>query len=107
MELQEIYPSIRKLNAEVIAISVDNIEDAARMAHHAEAEFPILADTNANVAKAYGIYDLLGDGVAAPTTIVIGNQGQVMAIHVGEHIADRISTSELLQVLTDLKWSEA
>ena len=84
-----------------------NIEDAARMAHHAEAEFPILADTNANVSKAYGIYDLLGDGVAAPTTIVIGNQGQVMAIHVGKHIADRISTSELLQVLADLKWSEA
>ena len=105
--MQSIYTDVRKLDAELLAISVDSIEDAARMSHHSKAEFTILADSAASVAKAYGIYDLLGDGLAAPTTIIIDNKRQIIAIHVGEHIADRITSNELLRTLSQLKLSEA
>ena len=104
--MQSDYPLIKKQRAEVLAISVDNIVDAARMSQHASAAFPVLADTDAAVSKAFGIFDLLGDGLAAPTTIIIDNQRQVLALHVGKHIADRIPSKELLRILSELKWSE-
>jgi peroxiredoxin len=90
---------MRAEGAELLAISVDSQADALRMADHAEASFPILYDENAVVAAAYGLYDLLGDGVSAPATLVLDRDGSLLGSHVGRDIADRVPASVILDAL--------
>ena len=67
------------------------------------AEFPILADPQGNVVRRYGVYNLLGDEVAAPATLIIGKEGAVLWRQVGRDIADRPSADEILAVVRDIK----
>lgn len=60
------------------------------------AHFPVLADPDGKVARLYGVYDLLGDGLAAPATFVIWSDGTVKWRHVGESIDDRPSAGDVL-----------
>lgn len=99
MELQETYPQFASLGAEVIAVSVDDALDAGRMVERYGVEFPVLFDSSADVARAWGIYDLLDDGVAAPAAYVFDASGELFAYSIGENIADRPSSVELLATL--------
>ena len=55
-------------NADLVAVSIDTREDALLMLELAGAEFPILADPYREATLSYGVFDLLGDGVATPST---------------------------------------
>jgi peroxiredoxin len=90
---------MRAERAQLIVISVDSQADARRMADHAKASFPILYDKNAAVVTAYGLYDLLGDGVSAPATLVLNRDGSILGSHVGRDIADRVPASVILDAL--------
>ena len=82
---------------------MDGIQDAAQMASLTGAGFPILADPQGNVVRRYGFYNLHGDQVAAPATLVIGQEGAVLWRHVGQNIADRPAVGEVLAVLRDME----
>ena len=69
------------------------------------ARYPVLADPNRRVAEAYGVFDLLGDGVAAPTTIILTSD-RIVAMQVGQSIGDRPSTASILHTLRQLKAGE-
>ena len=68
----------------------------------AEAGFPILADPLGATARSYGVFDLLGDGIAAPATFIIAGDGRIAWSRIGEDIADRVAPSEILARLDDL-----
>ena len=102
MELQGAYRDIRAQGAELLAISVDSVADARRMADYAGADFPVLADEDRGVAQAYGVFDLLRDGVSAPATLIIDRNGALAATHVGSRIDDRVSTGTILEFLRQL-----
>ena len=70
--------------------------DALGMAEFSGARFPILSDAGAGVAKAYRVFDLHGDGVAAPATFIVNAAGEIVDVHVGESIADRPPPDEIL-----------
>lgn len=97
--MQSFYDEFESRNAGLAAISTDLLVDAERMEVLAEAEFPILADTNEDVSKSYGVFNLLGDGVAAPATFVILPDGGVVWGYVGVDIGDRVPTLAILEVL--------
>ena len=97
--MQSFYDEFESRNVGLAAISTDLLVDAERMEVLAEAEFPILADTNESVSKSYGVFNLLGDGVAAPATFVILPDGGVVWGYVGETIGDRVPTLAILEVL--------
>lgn len=99
MELQGSYSDIRAEDAELLAISVDSMEDAERMVAHANAEFPVLSDADATVSRAYQVYDLLGDGLAAPSVFILDGSGALLGGYVGESASDRIRPADILQVL--------
>ncbi len=101
MELEESYDAIRGLDAELLAISVDTLEYSRQMQDLVGASFPVLADPNHAVASAYGIFDLLGDGVAAPATFIISS-GAVVAGHIGRDISDRVPASAILEELREI-----
>ena len=97
--MQSFYDEFESRNAGLAAISTDLLVDAERMEVLAEAEFPILADTNEDVSKSYGVFNLLGDGVAAPATFIIRPDGGVVWGYVGVDIGDRVPTLAILEVL--------
>lgn len=66
------------------------------------ARYPVLADPELAAASAYGIYNLLGDGVAAPATLIIVGR-QIAASYVGRDIADRVPAPAILQTLRELR----
>lgn len=99
MELQESYADIRAAGGELLAISTDDLEGARAMAEHAGAHFPILADADHAVASAYGVFDLLGDGVAAPSVFILAPDGTVLGGHVGQDIGDRVPAQTIVDFL--------
>lgn len=97
--MQSFYNEFDSRNIGLAAISTDLLVDAERMEVMAGAEFPILADTNEDVSKSYGVFNLLGDGVAAPATFVILPGREVAWGYVGINIGDRVPTLAILEVL--------
>ena len=97
--MQSFYHEFESRNVGLAAISTDLLVDAERMMEMAGAEFPILADTNEDVSKSYGVFNLLGDGVAAPATFIIRPDGGVVWGYVGVDIGDRVPTLAILEVL--------
>ena len=67
------------------------------------AEFPILADPGAQVAKAYGVFDLLRDGLAAPAAFIIDNDRNIVWSYVGSGVNDRARPPVLLTALAELE----
>ena len=85
-----------------MALSVDNAENAADMKDAYGLEFPVLYDTDTAVATAYGVYDLLGDGVSAPATFIIRTDGTIESALIGTSISERPTPDSILEVLATL-----
>ena len=88
---------------EVVTISMDGTEGAAQIASHVGAEFPVLSDQDGSVARQYGVYNLLGDGLAAPAIFILGKDGAVWWRHVGTNISDRPSAETILRQLQEFE----
>ena len=54
------------------------------------------------MARPYGVFDLLEDGVAAPATLILNREGELAGTHIGEDIADRVSAATIIAFLADL-----
>ena len=67
----------------------------------AGARFPILSDPDGAAARSYGVFDLLGDGVATPATFIVKQEGSIGWCYVGEHIGDRATIQDILTALDD------
>ena len=77
-------------------------QDTARaqtMAQLIGASFAILADANHAVADAYGVFNLLGDGVATPSVFVIDPAGRIIWSYVGRDANDRPPAGQVLDHL--------
>lgn len=96
--MEEAYEEIRGQGAELLAISTDDIGGAQRMQQTVGATFRVLADPTRATAEAYRVFDLLGDGVAAPATFIV-DADSLIAVHVGSSIGDRPSAASLLHTL--------
>ncbi len=84
-----MYPEFLKRNVSLAAISTDDTADALKMMELTGAEFAILSDKDAEVAKAYGVYNLLRDGVATPSAVIVSPESDIEWKYVGESISDR------------------
>ena len=91
-----MYPEFLKRNVSLAAISTDDTADALKMVELSGAEFPILSDKDAAVAKDYGVYNLLRDGVATPSAVVVSPGGDIEWKYVGRSISDRPTPDAIL-----------
>ena len=89
-------PEFLKRNVSLAAISTDDTADALKMMELTGAEFAILSDQDAAVAKDYGVYNLLRDGVATPSTVIVSPEGDIKWQYVGRSVADRPTPDEIL-----------
>ena len=85
-----------------MAVSTDTVDDSLRMILLTGARFPVLADPDGATARSYGVFNLLGDGVATPATFVVKKDGSVGWRQVGGDIGDRAMVSDILDALDDL-----
>jgi thioredoxin-dependent peroxiredoxin len=98
-QLEAELAQFQQKNSEVMAIAVQDQAGAQTSAQQANASFPILADPDHRVAEAYGVYNLLGDGVATPAVFVIDTSGQIIWSHIGQNISDRPTNETILENL--------
>ena len=66
-----------------------------------ELTYPVLYDTTTAVARSWNVYDLLGDGVSAPSTFVFAPAGHLVAAYIGSHAGDRPDAEDILKVARD------
>jgi alkyl hydroperoxide reductase subunit AhpC len=106
-ELRELGKRRGELLAEVLAVSVDDVETHRRWIVEVlgELSFPLLADPGGAVARAYGAL-LEGDGVAARATFAIDPQGVIQYAAANNRKVGR-SISELVRVLEALQTGDA
>ncbi len=93
------YDQIGDLDAEVVAISTDDLSKAQHMAERVGIPFPVLYDPDADVVRDYEVYNLRRDGLATPSTFIIDKKGVIRYKYVGKSTGDRPSTQQVLEQL--------
>lgn len=99
MDLRDHYQDFQVRNAEILALAVHHQAGADAVARVTEAPFPILADPDHAVAEAYGVYNLLGDGIATPAVFIVDTAGQIVWSYVGQNAGDRPGVQTILENL--------
>ncbi len=72
------YPELQKAGIDVVGVSVDSVEDQKSFAAECGASFPLVADHDKAIARAYGVLGLLG--VARRVTFFVGSDGRVQEV---------------------------
>jgi peroxiredoxin len=85
--------------AEVASLVVAPIEAVEGWCQRARVSYPMLADSDHRVAEAYGVYNLLGDGLAAPAVFVVDADTRIVWSHVGRHAGDWVDAPTILAQL--------
>ena len=75
---------------------MDNISETTILAKTLVLTYKLLSDPNGKVANEYGVYNLLGDGVAAPAVFIIGPSTVIEWSYVGRNIGDRPSSEDII-----------
>ena len=88
MKLQGEYERFKALDAEIVALSVETLKVSTLLVQRTGIEYPVLADREHQAIEAYGVYNLLGDGRAAPSVFVVDEKGIIMWKHVGKKRRD-------------------
>lgn len=95
VELRDRYGEFQERGAEVIALAVAPPEAVEGVRQAIGIPFPLLADPDHRVAEMYGVYNRLGDGLAAPAVFLL-KDGAIRWSYVGQNDSDRPSVAEIL-----------
>lgn len=77
---------------------VDGTDTNAALSRKLGLSFPILSDPRLEATRAFGVEDV-GKDIALPATVVVGADGNVLWIYVGDRPADRPLIPDVLRVL--------
>ena len=94
----------REHAAEVVAVVVDPVEQNAKLADGLNLSFPILADTERRVIRAYDLLHPEGGegGIARPATFVIDRDGIVRWRNLTDNFRLRPSADEVVATVVGL-----
>ena len=104
--MQADYPSFQELNAEILAISVEDSPVGQHVSDLLDLQYPVLSDADHRVTGQYGVYNLLGDSLAAPSVFIIDLEGIIRWEYVGQSTSDRPSNQTILEQLRSLPPSD-
>jgi peroxiredoxin Q/BCP len=98
-QFRDDLAQLEKLNAKVIGVSVDDSNSHTKFAEKYHLPFPLLADTDGNVAKSYGaLNDFFVIKMAKRYTFLIDSKGKIAKIYTN---VDTSKHSQ--QIIDDLK----
>ncbi len=98
MKLHESTAKFSANNAKVVAIVSDDTETNAALTKRLGVTFPILSDPDLSAIRAYGV-EHVGKDIALPATVVVGADGTVRWVYVGDRPADRPLLPDVLRIL--------
>ncbi|QGA53421.1 redoxin domain-containing protein [Sulfolobus sp. E5-1-F] len=75
----ELYDEFKKLNAEVIGVSVDKLDTQKKFAEKYGAKFPIVADDQKTISKLYSVLNEKGTS-AQRVTFIIDENGKIVDV---------------------------
>ena len=75
---------------------MDNAAETTIFTQMIGAQYKLLPDPYGKVVKQYGVYNLLGDGVATPAVFIITADKYINWSYVGENIGDRPRADDIL-----------
>ena len=85
----EHYAEFRSAGWAVVGVSVDSVKEQEKFASKCRAEFPLVADTDKTIARAYGVLGFLG--FARRVTFLLDGAGKVQevvsSVSPGAHVA--------------------
>ncbi|MXV77467.1 redoxin domain-containing protein [Candidatus Poribacteria bacterium] len=99
--MQNNYDKIKATGAELFAISSDNVNSSKSTVQDRGLTFPVLADFDLNVIKAYNVVGLDNIRIAQASSFVIGMDGKITWVTIDEW-DQRTPTDEILTALEDL-----
>jgi peroxiredoxin Q/BCP len=96
--LRDAARELEERDTAVVGVSTDGLQSHERFAANNELEFPLLADEDGEIARAYGV--LKSTGRASRATFLIGKDGNIShvwpAVSITGHAADIIARADLL-----------
>ncbi len=84
----------------MLAVSIDDLSQAAHAVEQLGLEFPVLYDETGDVVKSYGVFNQ-GTGYAVPSTFIIDTEGVVRWEFIGSD-SHRTSTRDIIEQLEQL-----
>lgn len=98
-EFRDNIFDFRRLNAQIIGISLDDVESHSKFAEDHGLPFPLLSDSEGDVAETYGVKTRrFGMAVAKRETFLIGPDGNI-----ARHYTNVKPETHAAQVLADLR----
>ena len=98
-EFRDRVFAFRELNAQILGVSLDDVESHKQFAEHHGLPFPLLADTAGRTADRYGVKTrMAGMTVAKRQTFLIDPEGRI-----AKHYDDVAPASHTAEVLADLR----
>ena len=77
-EFRDNIFAFRKLNAQILGVSLDDVESHRKFAENHSLPFPLLADTEGTTADAYGVKTkMMGWTVAKRQTFIVDPDGNI------------------------------
>jgi peroxiredoxin Q/BCP len=100
-EFRDNIFAFRKLNAQILGVSLDDVESHKKFSENHGLPFPLLADVEGKAADAYGVKTkMMGWTVAKRQTFIIDPQGKVARhyekVDPDEHAAEVLAELEAL-----------
>ena len=98
-EFRDDIFAFKRLNTQVLGVSMDSVESHQKFAENHDLPFPLLADVSGQTSEAYGVKTkMFGMTVAKRQTFIIGPDGKI-----AKHY-DKVSPAEHSdEVLADLE----
>ena len=98
-EFRDNIFAFRAINAQILGVSLDDVESHQKFAENHGLPFPLLADTEGQAAEAYGVKTkMFGMTVAKRQTFLVGPDGTI-----AKHYEKVKPAEHSQQVLADLK----
>jgi peroxiredoxin len=103
VELREHYQEIQAFDAEVLAVSTDDLQGADYAVMYFGAPFPILYDPSTQVPRSYNVYNLHGDGLASASVFLIDKKGNLRFKEIGAVYSHQVPASKIINELRKLE----
>lgn len=98
--MQNQYETFQKAGVEIVALAAAAPGPVDGVRQVTGAAYPFLADPDHRVSEAYGVYNVLGDNLAAPAVFIIDTDGHILWRHViGLHPGGRPTPETILEHL--------
>ena len=98
-EFRDNIFAFKRLNAQILGVSMDDVQSHQKFAEKHGLPFPLLADTDGSAAEAYGVKTkMFGMTVAKRQTFLVNPEGEI-----AKHYAKVSPDEHSAEVLADLK----